>query len=83
LNTPLIGINNRNLRTFKTSLNTTLELLDAVPPGKRVVTESGILGHDDVQLMREHHVDAFLVGEAFMRAPEPGVALHELFFADS
>ena len=83
LNTSLIGINNRNLRTFKTSLNTTLELLEAVPAGKRVVTESGILGHDDVQLMREHHVDAFLVGEAFMRAPEPGVALHELFFADS
>lgn len=81
LNTSLIGINNRNLRSFETSLQTTLDLLPAIPEGKRVVTESGILTPDDVALMREHDVQAFLVGEAFMRAPDPGVALQELFFA--
>jgi indole-3-glycerol phosphate synthase len=81
LNTSLVGINNRNLRTFETSLQNTLELLPAVPEGKRVVTESGILTPDDVRRMREHHVEAFLVGEAFMRAPEPGVALRDLFFS--
>jgi indole-3-glycerol phosphate synthase len=81
LNTSLLGINNRNLRTFETSLQNTLDLLPAVPEGKRVVTESGILAPQDVQLMREHHVEAFLVGEAFMRAPEPGVALRDLFFS--
>lgn len=80
LKTPLIGINNRNLRTFETSLETTLELLGDIPEGRRVITESGILTRDDVRLMREHDVQAFLVGEAFMRAPEPGVALRELFF---
>jgi indole-3-glycerol phosphate synthase len=76
----LIGVNNRNLRTFKTSLQTTLDLLPSIPPGKRIITESGILTQEDVALMREHDVNAFLVGEAFMRAPEPGVALQELFF---
>ncbi|HEU0231442.1 MAG TPA: indole-3-glycerol phosphate synthase TrpC [Burkholderiaceae bacterium] len=80
LETPLVGINNRDLRTFNTSLDTTLSLLSSVPVGKRVVTESGILTRDDVTRMRESSVNAFLVGESFMRAPEPGVALRELFF---
>jgi indole-3-glycerol phosphate synthase len=81
MNTPLLGINNRNLRSFETSLQTTLNLLPAIPEGKRIITESGILTPDDVKLMRDHQVDAFLVGEAFMRAPEPGAALQELFFS--
>ncbi|MGB3424199.1 MAG: indole-3-glycerol phosphate synthase TrpC [Castellaniella sp.] len=81
LNTPLVGINNRNLRTFETRLETTLAMLKDVPAGKRVVTESGILLPEDADRMREHGVQAFLVGEAFMRAPDPGTALHELFFA--
>ncbi|MGB3277096.1 MAG: indole-3-glycerol phosphate synthase TrpC [Castellaniella sp.] len=81
LNTPLIGINNRNLRTFETRLETTLAMLADVPAGKRVVTESGILLPEDADRMRAHGVQAFLVGEAFMRAPDPGTALHELFFA--
>jgi indole-3-glycerol phosphate synthase len=80
LQTPLIGINNRNLRSFKTSLQATIDLLPAIPDNKRVVTESGIVTRKDVDRLREHHVDAFLVGETFMRAPEPGIALHELFF---
>ena len=80
LNTSLLGINNRNLKTFDVSLNTTLGLLDQIPANKRVVTESGILSRDDVKRMREQHVDAFLVGEAFMRAPDPGQALKALFF---
>jgi len=75
----LIGINNRNLRTFEVSLQTTLELLDRIPAGRLVVTESGILAPQDVQLMRTHHVHAFLVGEAFMRADDPGARLAELF----
>jgi len=75
LQTPLLGINNRNLRTFETRLQNTLDLLPMIPPGKRVVTESGILTPEDVQLMRSHNVDAFLVGEAFMRAEDPGVEL--------
>lgn len=79
LDTPLVGINNRNLRTFETSLQTTLGLLPHIPDGKMVVTESGILTTDDVALMRDNGVNAFLVGEAFMRAPEPGQALHDLF----
>ena len=81
LNTALIGINNRNLRSFETSLQTTIDLLPAIPEGKRVITESGILTTDDVKKMRDHGVQSFLVGEAFMRAPEPGVALQELFFS--
>ncbi|MEK6736057.1 MAG: indole-3-glycerol phosphate synthase TrpC [Pseudomonadota bacterium] len=79
LSTPLIGINNRNLRTFETSLNTTLQLLDHIPPERIVVTESGIHTAADVRLMRNNHVDVFLVGEAFMRADDPGVALEHIF----
>jgi indole-3-glycerol phosphate synthase len=75
----LIGINNRNLRTFEVTLQTTLELLDRIPDGRLVVTESGILEPTDVQLMREHEVHGFLVGEAFMRAADPGSRLAELF----
>jgi indole-3-glycerol phosphate synthase len=77
--TPLVGINNRNLRTFETTLQTTLELLPRVPAGRLVVTESGILSRADVARMREAGVHTFLVGEAFMRAPDPGQALHSLF----
>jgi len=80
LNTSLLGINNRNLKTFDVTLDTTLGLLDRIPATKRVVTESGILSREDVKRMREHHVDAFLVGEAFMRAADPGEALKDLFF---
>ena len=79
LRTALLGINNRNLRTFETSLQTTLNLLPRISPDKLVVTESGILGPDDVKRMRDANVHAFLVGEAFMRAPEPGVELARLF----
>jgi indole-3-glycerol phosphate synthase len=75
----LIGINNRNLRTFEVSLDTTLALLSQIPQDRIVVTESGILHHEDVALMREHGVNAFLVGEAFMRAEDPGGRLAELF----
>jgi indole-3-glycerol phosphate synthase len=79
LKTPLVGINNRNLRTFEVSLDTTLGLLPRIPAERLVVTESGIMGPADVQRMREANVHAFLVGEAFMRAPEPGVELQRLF----
>ncbi len=79
LNLPLVGINNRNLRTFETNLDTTLGLLDQVPADRLVVTESSIHTQADVALMRAHGVNAFLVGEAFMRAPEPGEKLAELF----
>jgi indole-3-glycerol phosphate synthase len=79
LNLPLIGINNRNLRTFDVTLDTTLGLLDAIPEGCIVVTESGILAPEDVALMRSHSVHAFLVGESFMRAENPGAKLSELF----
>lgn len=79
LKTPLVGINNRNLRTFEVTLDTTLGLLPRVPADRLLVTESGILGADDVRRMREAHVHAFLVGEAFMRQPDPGVALATLF----
>ncbi|HTI49027.1 MAG TPA: indole-3-glycerol phosphate synthase TrpC [Casimicrobiaceae bacterium] len=75
----LLGINNRNLRTFNVSLQTTLELLPRVPADRLVVTESGILAQRDVAQMRRHGVHAFLVGEAFMRAPDPGAALTALF----
>jgi indole-3-glycerol phosphate synthase len=80
LSTPLIGINNRNLRTFETRLETTLELLPSIPPRRVVVTESGILSTADVRRMRERGVDTFLVGEAFMRADDPGKELRKLFF---
>ena len=79
LKTPLLGINNRNLKTFEVTLQTTLSLLSAVPKNKTLVTESGILTRADVQLMRENTVNAFLVGEAFMRSADPGAALSELF----
>ena len=79
LATPLIGINNRNLRTFEVSLQTTLDLLARIPQGRIVVTESGIFTSADVQLMRSRQVSAFLVGEAFMRADEPGVELARAF----
>lgn len=79
LNLPLVGINNRNLRTFETSLETTLELLPQIPEGRIVVTESGIHTPEDVALMRSHNVNSFLVGEAFMRAEEPGEKLAQLF----
>jgi len=76
----LLGINNRNLRTFEVSLDTTLALRDAVPRDRILVTESGISAPADVQRMREAGVDAFLVGETFMRDPHPGAALQRLFF---
>ena len=79
LKTPLLGVNNRNLRTFEVSLDNTLDLLPRMPAERLVVTESGILGPDDVKRMRDANVNAFLVGEAFMRAPEPGVELARLF----
>ncbi|PVY69062.1 indole-3-glycerol phosphate synthase [Cupriavidus alkaliphilus] len=79
LKTPLLGVNNRNLRTFEVSLDNTLELLPRMPADKLVVTESGILGPSDVQRMRDADVHAFLVGEAFMRAKDPGVELARLF----
>jgi len=79
LKTPLVGINNRNLRTFETSLETTLGLLPRIPAERLVVTESGIMVPDDVKRMREANVHAFLVGEAFMRAPDPGAELRRLF----
>ena len=80
LKTTLLGINNRNLRTFEVSLETTLSLLKYIPKEKRVVTESGILTKENVALMRAAKVDAFLVGEAFMRQDDPGAGLKEIFF---
>ena len=79
LATPLIGINNRNLRDFSVSLQTTIALLPSIPRDRIVVTESGIVAQRDVAQMRRHDVHAFLVGEAFMRAPDPGKALTALF----
>ena len=79
LKTPLLGINNRNLKTFEVTLQTTLSLLSMVPDNKTLVTESGILSRADVELMRHNQINAFLVGEAFMRAADPGAALSELF----
>ncbi|MBP9603487.1 MAG: indole-3-glycerol phosphate synthase TrpC, partial [Chromatiaceae bacterium] len=75
----LIGINNRDLRSFQVSLDTTLGLIEAIPPGRLLVTESGILDRADVARMRAQGVNAFLVGEAFMRAEDPGAELHRLF----
>ena len=81
LKTPLLGINNRNLKTFEVSLDTTLNLLANVPADRLLITESGITSPADVRRMREAKVNAFLVGEAFMRAEDPGLALAELFGA--
>jgi indole-3-glycerol phosphate synthase len=78
---PLVGINNRNLRTFEVSLDTTLAMREAVPRDRLLVTESGILGPADVKTMRDAGVNAFLVGEAFMRVEEPGEGLRQLFFS--
>ncbi len=83
LKTPLIGINNRNLKTFEVSLDTTLALRDQVPADRLVITESGITTLQDVQKMQAAKVNAFLVGEAFMRAEDPGLALRELFGAQA
>jgi indole-3-glycerol phosphate synthase len=80
LNLPLIGINNRNLRTFETSLDTTLSLLSRIPDEHIVITESGIHTPEDVKLMRDNNVNGFLVGEAFMRAEDPGAQLNALFY---
>ncbi len=80
LDLKLVGINNRNLHTFDTSLNTTLDLLPRIPEGVTVITESGIHTRDDVELMRDHEVNGFLVGAAFMREEDPGLALKRLFF---
>ena len=81
LDARMIGINNRDLRSFETRLETTLDLLDRIPTGRLVITESGIHTREDVALMRARDVCAFLVGEAFMRASDPGTALRELFFS--
>jgi indole-3-glycerol phosphate synthase len=81
LKTPLIGINNRNLRTFETRLETTLDLVPRIPAGRMVVTESGVLTPADVRTLRKGKVDCFLVGEAFMRASDPGAELAHLFGA--
>lgn len=80
LDTPLVGINNRNLHTFEVSLQTTLELKTRVPADRLVITESGILSRADVELMQANEVHGFLVGEAFMRAEDPGAELRRLFF---
>jgi indole-3-glycerol phosphate synthase len=80
LKTPLIGVNNRNLRTFETSIETTIGMLDLIPEDRIVVTESGILARADVDRLREMDVHTFLVGEAFMRAEEPGAELARMFF---
>ena len=77
----LIGVNNRNLRSFEVSLATTLGLVGSVPADRLLVTESGLLAPDDVALMRANGVEAFLVGEAFMRAPDPGLELRRLFYS--
>ncbi|MDC7831346.1 MULTISPECIES: indole-3-glycerol phosphate synthase TrpC [Pseudomonas] len=82
LDTPLVGVNNRNLHTFEVSLETTLDLLPRIPQDRLVITESGILNRADVELMEINEVRAFLVGEAFMRADEPGQELQRLFFPD-
>ena len=81
LKTPLVGVNNRNLRNFEVSIQATIDLLPKLPAGRLLVTESGILAREDVQKMRTAGVNAFLVGEAFMRAPDPGAALAGLFDA--
>jgi len=80
LRTPLIGINNRNLHTFETSLDTTLNLLTDVFQDRTVVTESGIRSREDIELMQKNNVNAFLIGETFMKTEDPGEELKRLFF---
>jgi len=82
LDTPLVGVNNRNLHTFEVNLETTLDLLPRIPRDRLVITESGILNRADVELMEISDVYAFLVGEAFMRAENPGTELQRLFFPE-
>jgi len=82
LDTPLVGVNNRNLHTFEVSLETTLDLLPRIPRDRLAITESGILNRADVELMAINDVYSFLVGEAFMRAEQPGLELQRLFFPD-
>ena len=82
LDTPLVGVNNRNLHTFEVSLETTIDLLPRIPRERLAITESGILNRADVELMEINEVYSFLVGEAFMRAPHPGLELQRLFFPD-
>ncbi|MXS86353.1 indole-3-glycerol-phosphate synthase [Nitrosomonas sp. HPC101] len=79
LSTPLIGINNRNLKTFETTLDTSVQLVRRIPSGRITVTESGIRTPADVEMMRSHDIHTFLIGETFMRAPDPGIALADLF----
>ncbi|MBT3565869.1 indole-3-glycerol phosphate synthase TrpC [Porticoccus sp. Uisw_050_02] len=79
IDNPMIGINNRNLHTFETSLDTTIQLLNKIPKNRIIITESGILNSDDVATMKDHDVNAFLVGETFMRADDPGLKLSEMF----
>ena len=79
IDNPMIGINNRNLHTFETSIDTTIQLLSKIPKNRIIVTESGILNSDDVAIMKDHEVNAFLVGETFMRADDPGLKLVEMF----
>ncbi len=79
LKTPLLGINNRNLKTFDVSLNTTFDLIKNISSDKMIVTESGIFTSNDVKLMQDHHVNTFLIGEAFMRESDPGQSLKTLF----
>ncbi len=81
LPSPLLGINNRNLHTFEVTLDTTFNLLEQIPKDTLLVTESGIMGSEDVQVMRDKNVNCFLVGEAFMRAPDPGEQLKQLFYS--
>lgn len=81
LKSPLLGINNRDLHTFDTSLENTFQLLGQIPDDRLVITESGIHNLDDVKAMREHNVHSFLVGEAFMRQPDPGAELRKLFYS--
>src|SRR5690606_8147416 len=78
LKTPLIGINNRNLRTFETRLDITWELARHIPTDRIIITESGIVSKNDIATMQTHNIHTFLIGETFMRAPDPGIALSEL-----
>ena len=82
LNPTMLGINNRDLHTFEVDLQTTLRLKEMIPDDCLIVTESGIHSGEDIKMMQDNGINSFLVGEAFMRAPDPGAKLKELFFAD-